>query len=165
VLSLRNDLIDILTTLALLMEGIVEIKPEDVFYERMEHGGGLKFRCKMCGREFRTEKSVENHIKGEHHEDVVKLTFKKALSKMGKSPEYTRAFNILIDNMDVKKLEELDVDLTKAEEIARLFNEVFFHGDWEKYIEWIKMYGSEKQQREDIPLLEKLMKEDMKKSR
>jgi hypothetical protein len=54
------------------------------------------------------------------------------------------------------------LDITKPEDIARMFNEVFFHGDWEKHIEWIKKYGSEEQRREDIPLLEKLMREDMK---
>jgi hypothetical protein len=67
--------------------------------------------------------------------------------------------------MDVKKFEEWDLDITKPEEIARMFNEVFFHGDWEKHIEWIKTYGSEEQKREDIPLLEKLMREDMEKSK
>jgi hypothetical protein len=162
VLSLRDEPIDILTTLALYLESVLEAKPEGVLYER---SGYVGFRCKMCGREFGTEMGVKAHIRGKHHGDVLKSTFKQALSNMGRSPEHTRAFRTLIDNMDVKKFEEWDLDITKPEEIARMFNEVFFHGDWEKHIEWIKTYGSEEQKREDIPLLEKLMREDMEKSK
>jgi hypothetical protein len=131
VLSLRDEPIDILTTLALYLESVLEAKPEGVLYER---SGYVGFRCKMCGREFGTEMGVKAHIRGKHHGDVLKSTFKQALSNMGRSPEHTRAFRTLIDNMDVKKLEELDLDVTKAEEIARMFNEVFFHGDWKKHI-------------------------------
>jgi hypothetical protein len=165
VLSLREEPIDIFTTLALYLGSVLEAKPEDDLYERRGHGVGLRFRCKMCGREFGTEMGVKAHIRGKHHGDVLKSTFKQALSNMGRSPEHSRAFRTLIDNMDVKKFEEWDLDITKPEEIARMFNEVFFHGDWKKHIEWIKKYGSEEQQREDIPLLEKLMREDMEKSK
>jgi len=125
---------DILTALALYIGSVLEAKPEGNLYERRGHGVGLRFRCKMCGREFGTEMGVEAHIRGKHHGDVLKSTFKQALSNMGKSPEHTRAFRTLIDNMDVKKLEEWDLDITKPEEIARMFNEVFFHGDWKKHI-------------------------------
>lgn len=45
----RNDFID-------LLKRIVKIKAEGVLFERRkEDGGGLRFRCKMCGCEFGTE--------------------------------------------------------------------------------------------------------------
>jgi hypothetical protein len=123
-------------------------------------GSILKFRCKICGCEFENEGSIEKHVQSKHSDEVVKIVLKEALKR--ESTKSIEGLNVLIDNMDVKKFKELDVDVGTAEGIARLINEVFFHGDWKKYIEWIRKYGSKKQRREDIPFIEEIMKKDMR---
>jgi len=143
-----------------ILKKILNIKIKKLLFEK-KSGNILKFQCKICGREFENEKSIEKHIQSKHSDEVVKIVLKEAIK--GGSTKSIEGFNALIDNMDVKKIKELDVDIETAEGIARMFNEVFFHGDWKKHIEWIKKYGSEEQKREDIPLIEKIMKEDMKK--
>ncbi len=105
---------------------------------------------------------MERHIRRKHGDEVMKATFKEALKGLRKTPKDIEGLSILIDGMDVKKLEELDVDLETAEGMARMFNEVFFRGDWRKHVEWIKRYGSREQRREDIPLIERLMRENRK---
>jgi hypothetical protein len=70
-------------------------------------------------------------VQSKHSDEVVKIVLKEALKR--ESTKSIEGLNVLIDNMDVKKFKELDVDVGTAEGIARLINEVFFHGDWKKY--------------------------------
>lgn len=137
---------------------INEIKAETLLYKKV----GSKFHCKICDYEFESKRKVEKHIIREHHDEVIKIILKEVLRRGERTSKEIKGFNILIDNMDVKKFKEIDVDLGTTEGIIRMINEVFFHGDWKKQIEWIKKYGSEEQKREDIPLIEELIMKNLK---
>jgi len=94
----------------------------------------------------------------------MRAVLKKTLSGKRGTKREMMAWRALIENMDVERLKDLDVDITKADGLAKMFNEVFFHGDWKRHIEWTEKYGSKEQKREDIPLL-KNMRKEMRKQR
>jgi hypothetical protein len=65
-------------------------------------------------------------------------------------------------DIDLERLKSFNGELTKPEDMARFLNEVFFRGDWSKHIEFIKKHGSERQKKEDIPLIRQLMEKEKK---
>ncbi|MFH0837012.1 MAG: SEC-C metal-binding domain-containing protein [Candidatus Aenigmatarchaeota archaeon] len=71
----------------------------------------------------------------------------------------------LIDSMksqgidvDREKLKNYPAFMPTVENIAKMFNDVWFNGDWQRHIEWTETYGTEEQKKKDIPLIKKLMK-------